>query len=93
MAHQISDARNPSRQMTVNPDGSINTGAASLNRVQVSSGGYLYIAEAEPGTNTGSAGWRIRRQETISGGLKVTWAEGDAKFDKVADDYESYSYS
>ena len=93
MGEQIADRYNPTQQMSVNPDGSINTGAASFNRVQVSDGGYLYVAEAEPGTNYGSTGWRIRRQETITGGLKITWAEGNAFFDKVASSCAGYSYS
>ena len=53
-----------------------------------------YVGEAEPGTATSEAKWRIKK--LVYSGTNVTqilWAGGNAKFDKVWDNHTSYSYS
>ena len=51
-----------------------------------------YVGEANPGTASSAASWRIKRLDSTSG-LLITWADGDSNFDKVWDDRASYSYS
>ena len=54
-----------------------------------------YICEAEPASLTSASVWRIRKLVYDSAGFntQVLWASGDRKFDKIQDDYASYSYS
>lgn len=49
-----------------------------------------YIGEAAPGTPTSEARWRIKY--VLSNG-EITWASGNADFDKEFDERTSYSYS
>lgn len=49
-----------------------------------------YIGEAAPGTLSSAAKWRI--SYVLSNG-QVTWADGNARFDKVWTDREGYIYS
>lgn len=51
-----------------------------------------YVGEANPGTASSAASWRIKRLDSTSG-LLITWADGDSNFDKVWDDRASYTYS
>lgn len=53
-----------------------------------------YIGEADPGTATSSATWRIKRI-TDNGGddLDIEWADGTADFSKVWDDRLTFTYS
>lgn len=60
--------------------------------------GFIYIGEADPGTATSSALWRIKRIEVVIdvGGredLSTLWADGNASFDNIWDDRLSLSYS
>ena len=57
-------------------------------------GSFTYIGEADPGTATSSALWRIKRvYETNSeGDIEIIWANGSSDFDKVWDDRATYSY-
>ena len=61
------------------------------------SGGDLYVGESIPGTGLGEAKWRIKFIDfTKTGGLEdisISWAGGDALFDKVWDDRLTYIYS
>jgi len=52
---------------------------------------YTYIAEAAPGTETNANGWRVCRIESATG--NKDWADGNVKYDNVADDYASLNYS
>lgn len=52
----------------------------------------MYVGEALPGTSSASAAWRIKKIDQTSG-LILTWASGDADFDKVWNDRASYIYS
>ena len=64
------------------------TAGGALNRIE-------YICEAEPGVATSAAQWRLKKLVYDSAGFMthILWASGDRKFDKVADNYASYTYS
>lgn len=51
---------------------------------------YTYIGEAAPGTPESDNSWRIKRLTNANN--TIVWADGDATFSKVWDDYISYSY-
>ena len=55
----------------------------------------LYRAEAETGSTSSQAVWRIRHITVALDGTSATtlWAEGTENFDKIWDDRASYSYS
>jgi hypothetical protein len=53
--------------------------------------GYTYICEALPGTLSSAAGWRIQKITDATG--TTVWADGNAKFDNVADNRASLTYS
>jgi len=50
-----------------------------------------YIGEAAPGTPVEVARWRIRK--AILSTQEVTWADGNAEFDKIWDNRTGYDYS
>ena len=54
-----------------------------------------YVAEAEPATLTSSTGWRISKLVYDSSGFntQILWADGNRYFDKIADDYSTYTYT
>lgn len=65
-----------------------------MSRRMYYSGDFTYVAEAEPGTVTSAASWRIYRSDRTGGKpVSLLWAEGDTNYDKVANNYASYSYS
>ena len=51
-----------------------------------------YIGEADPGTATSAASWRIKRLDSTSG-LAVKYGGGVTTFSQVWDDRASLSYS
>jgi hypothetical protein len=56
----------------------------------------IYRAEAQPGTATSAAAWRIRKidiDNASKGDLSTTWADGNDNFDNVWDDRAILSYS
>jgi len=53
--------------------------------------GATYVCEADPGTASSAAKWRVSKLVAATGVL--TWADGDAKFDNIADNRASLSYS
>lgn len=57
----------------------------------VTTAGFTYFCEAPIGTALSAAGWRISRLEDATG--KLMWADGNAKFDNVADDRATITYS
>lgn len=63
-------------------------------RVDFVSETVAYVGEAQPGTATTAALWRIKRV-TLGPGDDVTeqWAGGSAAFSQVWDDRASLSYS
>lgn len=58
----------------------------------VASGNYTYIGKALIGTATSAASWQVQRIDATSGTV-ILWADGDADFDNVWDNYASLSYS
>ena len=53
-------------------------------------GTYDYVCKAPPGTATSADDWQICR---IDSSDNVEWADGDAEFDNIADNYASLDYS
>lgn len=74
---------------SVNPDGSMKENDLALR--WVISGNFVYLGEAEPGSAQTGAVWRIQRIETTTG--TILYADGDADFDNVWDDYSTLTYS
>lgn len=52
-----------------------------------------YVGEANPGSDTSSAVWRIKRIVEDSTSISIEWADGNGDFDNVYDDREGLSYS
>lgn len=52
-----------------------------------------YIGDANPGTATSAAEWRIRRLTEVGDDVTVEWADGNDTFDNIWDDRASLSYS
>lgn len=71
----------------------------TVRMIKGTSGGALnkqeYVCEAEPGSATTAAVWRIRKMVYDSAGFQtqVLWADGDRNFDNVQDNYSLLSYS
>lgn len=65
--------------------------------INLSSGQPQYIGQAPPGTPTNVARWRIKKMEYVNGNTKPPtgelWANGNAEFDKIWDNYSSYDFS
>lgn len=53
--------------------------------------GVTYIGEAEPGTSTASAKWRIQKLDESSADFNRKWA-GRGKFDQVWDNRLTLTY-
>lgn len=56
----------------------------------VSSGGYTYICRSLVGTSEATAGWQIKR---IDAAGSTMFADADTKYDNIATDPTSLSYS
>jgi hypothetical protein len=54
-----------------------------------------YLCEAEPGSSTSAACWRVRKFVYDSAGFntQILFADGDRSFDNVQANYASLSYS
>jgi hypothetical protein len=55
----------------------------------------IYVGEAEPGTATSAAGWRIKKitYDANNNPTNVEWADGNTNFDNIMDNYIGYTYS
>lgn len=73
------------------PDTTISAGLAL--QLDDAGAGTTYIGEAEPGTASSAASWRIKRLVETGADLAITWAGGTDNFDKVWDDRLGLSYS
>lgn len=78
-------------QVGTNGAGHVVDGALAEIIDQTSSATYYYHCEAIPGTATSAAAWRISRLTVASG--VVQWADGNGKFDNVADNRTSLTYA
>jgi hypothetical protein len=63
-----------------------------ITRVDEASSTITYVGEANPGTATSGAFWRIYKLDETSGLIK-TYADGNFNFDNVWDNRASLSYS
>ncbi len=53
-----------------------------------------YQGWAKPGTSAGEPGWRIRKLSyTGNYTIRIEWADGNDKFDKIWNDRNSYTFS
>lgn len=52
---------------------------------------YTYIGEAETGTATSAAEWRIKRLTNADN--TIVWADGNSSFDNIWDNRASLTYS
>ena len=50
-----------------------------------------YLGEAQPGTATNVAQWRIQRLD-FTAGVVITWANGDTQFDNIWDNRAGLTY-
>lgn len=58
-------------------------------------GQVVYLGYAQPGVATSAAVWQIRKitYDSMGAMTQVDFAEGSNAFDKIFDDYASYTYS
>ncbi len=56
------------------------------------SGNYTYVGYARPNTLTSEAKWKIKRIDSTVG-VEVLWADGDALYNNIFDNYLTLSYS
>jgi len=56
------------------------------------SGFYTYVGYAKPSTLTNASEWKIKRIDTTTG-VEVLWADGDALYNNIFDNYLTLSYS
>jgi len=55
---------------------------------------HVYIGDANPGSATSAASWRIKYTVfQADGDAAITWADGDDNFDNIWDNRLTYSYS
>lgn len=55
---------------------------------------YAYLGQADPGSSTAAAAWRIQKLTFgVDGDLSSQWADGNSNFDNVWDNRASLSYS
>jgi hypothetical protein len=64
--------------------------ASQLDQVDSST---TYLGEAEPGSATSSAVWRIKKIVETGPDVAITWADGNESFDNIWDNRLSLSYS
>lgn len=58
---------------------------------QTSTASTTYVCEAAPGSRTQDAVWRISRLNTTTG--QLTYADGNANFDNIADNRAGLTYA
>jgi hypothetical protein len=54
--------------------------------------GVVYVGQADPGSSTSAAVWRVKKITESLGGTSIDWADGDAEFDNVWDDRDTLTY-
>lgn len=84
----------PMRVFNVGADGLPSGADKNMAQYVLVSGSYTYLCSAPAGTALATAGWRISRVEDLgSGSSQTTWADGNTKFDNVATDPTTLTYS
>lgn len=86
----IGEDGSTARRLKVSNDGTLTLGDYAL-QIAIA-GNVYYIGEAAPGSATSGAVWRVRKLDKSSG-VDLKWADGNANFDNVWDNYSSLSYS
>jgi hypothetical protein len=56
-------------------------------------GTLKYIGSALPGIAESATGWRIKRLDITTDDIPIFWANGSADFDKIMDDFATYTYT
>lgn len=80
-------------RLQVDADGNlISTAPSYATRIDEASATVTYIGNSLPGSATSAAAWQIKKIDETSGTV-ITWASGNANFNKVWDDRASYTYS
>lgn len=72
--------------------GSLTSGPALAVRVDTVAT-VTYVGEAQPGTASSAAAWRIKRLTETGDDAVLEWADGNAGFDNIWDNRLSLSYS
>jgi hypothetical protein len=62
-------------------------------KVHSSNKNITYVGEAEPGSVTSGAVWRIKEIVEDGNDISVQWADGNGNFDNIFDNRESLSYT
>lgn len=65
---------------------------ASEKRIDFIGDTVIYKGEAVPGTANSASFWQISKTEFIGDDITVSWADGNADFNKVWDQRANYSY-
>lgn len=78
------------RRLKVDSSGSLVSGQYALRIVE--DGTNTYIGQADVGSATSSAVWRVKKIDSSTGTV-VTWADGNSNFDNVWDNYLTLNYS
>jgi hypothetical protein len=55
-------------------------------------GDTVYIAKAPVGTAQATAGWQVKRIQTVGADTAITWCDSNAAFDNVATDLTTLTY-
>ncbi len=95
MGEQISDRYNPSRQLKVNEDGSIDVyNNTYTTRLAYNSEGRMeYTGHALPGINSQAASWRIKKTiYTNTRQTHIIFCDGNSNFDNVWSDRTTLKY-
>jgi hypothetical protein len=59
----------------------------------VISGSITYVAKASPGTEYTQAAWQVKKiDESNTADVRITWADGDSKYDNKADNVVGLTY-
>jgi hypothetical protein len=70
-----------------------NQATDEATKIDVSASPIIYIGSAPAGVSGGSAGWKVQRITTSSGGAVIEWADGNILYDNVWDNRASLTYS
>ena len=99
MPEQLISGSGTQHIAVINPIGGLGTYELQnfKQRVENSGGKIIYLGLAEPGTNTGSANWQIRKlsydaDDAITQIDFASGTSGKLNFDKAWDSREDYTY-
>ena len=58
-----------------------------------SASGTTYVGDAQPGSSSASAVWRIHRIVAAGSAVDILWSDGNTRFDNIWNNRASLSYS